>query len=569
MATQPVPNERTTDDDDGHPNPDSDKTSAHRGNQLEEDAGHQGNEDGLFEERMVDEGMGTRGSGRWSGEYCGVVRVNREAGVPVDLWQLDHVFVEPQRRHHRQQYERQQQDRVVRDDLGEVELCDVNPVFLGKLHEDPNPRRDRNDDAWREPVRHIAQPDGLVEDEEELERVGKDQQHGASKRDLKDQHPDEAPIPKQLSDSKCWSDGPISESRHVGDAEVVNVERLVVLLVIPWLGIKGGEDRLICSVDDQRQQDCRQRETEGPKRHQKADDNHYDKDYLNHCLPPPESLGTTHSCFSNHSIGKATLPPGSNGSIIGLIHRLADKETSMAQANTHVTEAGPKRMVQWLLAIAGLTVVLAACGGADTTESAGSADASEPTASTESTDDSADSGSSGTSVSIANDGTTAWEGHTPLGFMGSGVGLFAGDNLNPNFPDGVGLQILLTFALPDGVDAPTTATLSSDVMSTRGNVFEALGELRAAPVSYDGFSAALWNIEPTGDFVTCDRPSETSLTCDVTAAATAAIEAGDSAVQIQLTLEQMSDSDGEQDLVLFNNGDSNLNEPGLFTLELG
>ena len=240
----------------------------------------------------------------------------------------------------------------------------------------------------------------------------------------------------------------------------------------------------------------------------------------------------------------------------------------MAQANTHVTEAGPKRMVQWLLAIAGLTVVLAACGGADTTESAGSADASEPTASTESTDDSADSGSSGTSVSIANDGTTAWEGHTPLGFMGSGVGLFAGDNLNPNFPDGVGLQILLTFALPDGVDAPTTATLSSDVMSTRGNVFEALGELRAAPVSYDGFSAALWNIEPIGDAVTCDRPSDTSLTCDVTAAAAAAIEAGDSAVQIQLTLEQMSDSDGEQDLVLFNNGDSNLNEPGLFTLAL-
>ena len=39
-------------------------------------------------------------------------------------------------------------------------------------------------------------------------------------------------------------------------------------------------------------------------------------------------------------------------------------------------------------------------------------------------------------------------------------------------------------------------------------------------------------------------------------------------MQIQLTLEELSDNDGEQDLVLFNNGDSNLNEPGLFTLEL-
>ena len=229
----------------------------------------------------------------------------------------------------------------------------------------------------------------------------------------------------------------------------------------------------------------------------------------------------------------------------------------MARANIPATTVEPKRTTRWLLAIAGLTLLLAGCASAATDVSAGSTDSSDT-----------QSGVSETAISIANDGTIAWEGHTPLGFMGSGVGLFAGDNLNPNFPDGVGIQILLTFALPDGVDAPTTATLSSDVMSTRGNVFEALGELRAAPVSYDGFSAALWNIEPTGDFVTCDRPSDTSLTCDVTAAATAAIEAGDSAVQIQLTLEQMSDSDGEQDLALFNNGDSNLNEPGLFTLEL-
>ena len=207
--------------------------------------------------------------------------------------------------------------------------------------------------------------------------------------------------------------------------------------------------------------------------------------------------------------------------------------------------------------LSAVALTAAACGSSVESEDASGAGATveQPSSSAE-------------SISIANDGTTAFEGHTPRGFMGSGVGLFAGDNLNPNFPNGEGIQILLHFALPEGTSAPTTAVLSSDVLSTRGDVFEALGELRAAPVSYDAFSASLWNIEPTGNFVTCERPSDTSLTCDVTDAAQAAVDAGANAVQIQLTLEELSDNDGEQDLVLFNNGDSNLNEPGLFTLEL-
>ena len=40
------------------------------------------------------------------------------------------------------------------------------------------------------------------------------------------------------------------------------------------------------------------------------------------------------------------------------------------------------------------------------------------------------------------------EGHTPRGFAGTGTGLFAGDNLNPAFPEGDGVQFLLTFELP-------------------------------------------------------------------------------------------------------------------------
>ena len=170
--------------------------------------------------------------------------------------------------------------------------------------------------------------------------------------------------------------------------------------------------------------------------------------------------------------------------------------------------------------------------------------------------------------SIPNDGTTALEGHTPRGFAGTGLGLFAGDNLNPNFPNGDGVQIWLSFAIPDGTAAPESAILRSDVLSTSGNVFEALGNLQAAPVSYEAFGPDLFDLAPTGDLVTCERPSDTSLTCDVSDAAAAAIDAGDPFVQLRLTFEEVSDSDGEQDLAMFFLTDSNTNEPGIFTLDL-
>ncbi len=171
-------------------------------------------------------------------------------------------------------------------------------------------------------------------------------------------------------------------------------------------------------------------------------------------------------------------------------------------------------------------------------------------------------------ITIQNNGTSALEGHTPRGFAGSGVGLFAGDNLNPNFPNGEGIQILLSFPLPDEMLEPNTATLISNVLSTRGNVFEALGELQVAPVSYEQFGPELFDIAPTGDLVTCERPTETSLECNVTEAAQDALADEATHIQLRLTLEERSDNDGEQDLVLFNNGDSNVNEPGLFVLEL-
>jgi len=207
---------------------------------------------------------------------------------------------------------------------------------------------------------------------------------------------------------------------------------------------------------------------------------------------------------------------------------------------------------------------VAACGG-DSDESAAQAPAAEtPEAETAE----APAPVVGEPISIANDGTSALEGHTPRGFAGMGTGLFAGDNLNPNFPNGDGVQIWLSFAIPNGTATPTTATLRSDVLSPTGNVFEALGNLQAAPVSFEAFGPQVFDLQPTGDLVTCERPTESSLTCDVTAAAQTAIDAGDPLVQLRLTFEEVSDSDGEQDLARFFLTDSNTNEPGIFFLDL-
>ena len=209
-----------------------------------------------------------------------------------------------------------------------------------------------------------------------------------------------------------------------------------------------------------------------------------------------------------------------------------------------------------------LAVIAAACGSGDSA----AAPATDPTPA-EPTDAEVDNGGSFT-LSIPNNGTTALEGHTPRGFAGTGTGLFAGDNLNPNFPNGDGVQIWLSFAVPDGTATPTSATLRSDVLSTSGNVFEALGNLQAAPVSYEAFGPELFDLESTGDLVTCERPTDSSLTCDVSSAAAAAIDAGDPFVQLRLTFEEVSDSDGEQDLAQFFLTDSNTNEPGIFFLDL-
>ena len=227
-----------------------------------------------------------------------------------------------------------------------------------------------------------------------------------------------------------------------------------------------------------------------------------------------------------------------------------------------MAHANPLTQTRLSALLVALAMFAAACGSAAQTaaepepaDDAGAADEAE-----------GDSGGS-VSLSIPNDGTTALEGHTPRGFAGTGLGLFAGDNLNPNFPDGDGVQIWLSFAIPDDAPVPTSAVLRSDVLSTTGDPF-ALGDLQAAPVSYEAFGPELFDLEPTGDLVTCDRPSDTSLTCDVSDAAAAAIESGSDFVQLRLTFEQVADNDGQPDLATFFLTDSNTNEPGIFFLNL-
>jgi len=70
---------------------------------------------------------------------------------------------------------------------------------------------------------------------------------------------------------------------------------------------------------------------------------------------------------------------------------------------------------------------------------------------------------------LINEGGPA-EGHTPRGFAGMGTGLFAGDDLNPNFPPGDGVQLYLTFDLPPGLVPPSSAILGTDSMQVSGTL---------------------------------------------------------------------------------------------------
>jgi len=165
----------------------------------------------------------------------------------------------------------------------------------------------------------------------------------------------------------------------------------------------------------------------------------------------------------------------------------------------------------------------------------------------------------------------AMEGHTPRGFPGMGTGLFAGDNLNPRFPDGDGVQLFLTFDLstvPSG--KVVSALLRSENASVRGMPLKDLGPLRAEEIRYSQFSPALWNLEPFagGDYCEFAASSEGPFRCDLADAVARSLNDSYPFAQFRLLLERAGDNDGTQDLVSFFIADSNTNQPGIFELEV-
>lgn len=171
-----------------------------------------------------------------------------------------------------------------------------------------------------------------------------------------------------------------------------------------------------------------------------------------------------------------------------------------------------------------------------------------------------------TSVTISNQGGTL-EGHTPIGFAGTGAGLFVGDNLNPSFPEGDGVQTYMTFVLPDDLTVGN-AGLSSDVLSTNGMPFEDLGPLLVEPVVYEVFGPRLFDLPAIGPATACRVTNATSVLCDVTDMVKDAVDQGRPAVQFRLRFERIADNDGQPDLAQFFRSDVNTNEPGLFELTI-
>ncbi len=169
-------------------------------------------------------------------------------------------------------------------------------------------------------------------------------------------------------------------------------------------------------------------------------------------------------------------------------------------------------------------------------------------------------------VSIANQGGSM-EGHTPTGFAGMGTGLFVGDNLNPSFPEGVGVQTYLTFTLPPDLTI-SRALLISDALTTTGDPFGDLGTLLAESVEYPAFGPEIFDLDAAGDPVACRADGNSSVECDVTAAVQDAIDDERDTMQFRLRFERQADNDGQADLAMFYRTDSNTNEAGLFSLHL-
>ena len=161
----------------------------------------------------------------------------------------------------------------------------------------------------------------------------------------------------------------------------------------------------------------------------------------------------------------------------------------------------------------------------------------------------------------------AMEGHTPRGFRGMGTGLFTGDNLNPRFPNGDGVQIFLTFdlsGLPEG--RVESAVLRAGPARIQGTPFRDLGAMRGEEIRYARVSPDLWNKAPSGADCIFATSRGGPFACDLSKAVQRSRADGYRYAQFRLRMERAGDGDGQADLVMFFKRSSNTNEPGIFEL---
>ncbi|MEN0064825.1 MAG: hypothetical protein AAGA48_21955 [Myxococcota bacterium] len=180
-----------------------------------------------------------------------------------------------------------------------------------------------------------------------------------------------------------------------------------------------------------------------------------------------------------------------------------------------------------------------------------------------------------------NTGNDNREGHTPRGFQGQGGGIFTGDNLNDGFPEGDGVQIFISFNLARGADGESlvddgATTVESALLAAavepqiEGSPFADLGDLLADEVIHDGFSSALWDLEPPANGGSCvfatgpNQPFE----CDFADAVQNALDDGRRFLDVRMRFETAGDNDSSQDMVFFFTQNVNATEPGLFTLDV-
>ena len=149
--------------------------------------------------------------------------------------------------------------------------------------------------------------------------------------------------------------------------------------------------------------------------------------------------------------------------------------------------------------------------------------------------------------------------------------MFAGDNLNPRFPDGDGVQIFLSFdlgAVPAG--KIVSAVLSSDNVSIRGMPLKDLGALRVEEIRYTKFSSALWHLESVASGAVCEFATSPSgpFQCDLADAVQRSLDDSYPLAQFRLLLDRAGNNDGTPDMVAFFIADSNTNQPGIFELKV-